>query len=115
MKKITLFFLLIINIYTFSKTNVTWNVEKGISHNEIEVTCNLFGDLYKTFNVNVTPFNSPFSDGSDSDYSSEITMKVEKQLPYDDEVAYYEAYLEKNYEKLASFEFKVRNVLIIEN
>lgn len=114
MKKLILFLFLTVNILAFSRTTVNWNVEKSYN-NKITVTCELRGDIFHTFNVDVQPFStSLLAEGKDMDLYTGIILKVEKELPYSDDVAYYKCYLEKDFEVLTTFYFKVRNELIIE-
>lgn len=113
-KKIVLLLFFLINISSFSDTTISWNVEKS-NNNKIVVTCNLSGDIYHTFYVDIQPFSGPvLADGQDYDFSTGIILKVEKELPYSDDIAYYKCYLEKNYKTLATFHFRVKNILVIE-
>lgn len=113
MKKIILFLFLTINILTFSRTTVSWNVEESYDNN-ITVTCQLRGDIYASLSTEVEPFNLSFCDGEDYNLPYGIKLVVRRDSPYGNEVAFYECYLEKDFEKLATFYFKVRNELIIE-
>lgn len=114
MKKLILTLFILINSFVFARTKVEWNVEEGLNFGEFVVTCDLYGSINHTFEVEIQPFEDMFSDGEDYDYSSEIEMKVEKEFNSNEEVAYYKCTLERNYEELNTFYFQIKNVMIIE-
>lgn len=92
-----------------------WDVKESHNHEKIIVTCSLTGDIFYTFRVEVKPFDSiAMSSGEDYDFSSEITMKVEKEFSPNKNVANYKCTLEKDLKELVTFYFRVKNIMVIE-
>jgi hypothetical protein len=112
MKKIILSFFLLRNL-CFADTYINWKVEKTYN-NDINVSCDLSGDIRAYFDVNVSPFKNYSSDGEDYNLRYDLSLKVEKDYTSRGDIAYYTCYLKKDYETLASYQFKVERVLIIE-
>lgn len=118
MKKFILLLFIIISIGSYSETSIEWKVEKGINPWEITVRCNLYGDLFKNYNLTVKPFGKGlgedrvFTDGRYYDPSTKVTKK--NNFQYNSEIADYECYLEKDNKNISIFKFRIKGVLIIE-
>lgn len=117
MKKILIIFLLLSSI-AFSETRVNWSVNRTPYPDKFRVECDLTGDIFSFFSVEIEPFSdySISSNGEDYDIPSEIKLRVEKQpLNSNDETAYYVCYLEKDFETLLTYRFKIERIYSIKN